>query len=579
MVKKYPLYFLNFLLILIAIILYLATFLNHELMKNIFSYSGYYFILLLIFIWLITLLECLHQYKTNLRLFFKSYAIGLIACLILSVVIFVSVKSDFRILSDETNILANSKSMLYERRPDNVTMGNYYYDMFFPIKRNLPKRPLLFPFFAQILHLLTGYRPENVYALNFIVLFSLFSLIYILVKRRLGSVWAFSAVLLVAGQPVISQAATSGGFDLMSSLFLVVCFASLQWFLKERSAISFQLLWLNLLMLSNVRYEGIMFFAIVIAFLVLLKYINIDIFKKGMTPVYFCTPAILLPVFWQRFLMFLKPDQFETAGEVAAFSVGNFIKNSTIFFKTFFDYNFYLPYATIVNFLGLLSLFYFGTLLLSGRLIKAGYQKHLIIISFICILANWFLYIPYHAAIMDHPADSRFFIIFCIMFSMLAIFLLNRFNFFSRRPGRALVFSVLIFVLYHPVSVQDRFSRSMTLPRQYRFVINFLKEASTHNHNFLVIAEMPGQYTVHNYGTVDFKYANKSNSVKDMYNNHVYNDIFVVQEISYETLAPIEGTMLDDNYALEKIIELMNKEGSFTRISKVVSVAENKKVE
>ncbi len=567
MLKKRIALFLSFFLALATVVLYAATFINRDLTRTLFSHAAYYLVFLLVLLWLFLLLVCLRQYKPDIKSFMKSYSIGLIICLVLTSIVFISVRPLFRVLSDETNLLAISKSMTYERRIDNVTMGKWYYDNFYPVGRQIPKRPLLFPFLAHMLHTLLGYRAENVFILNFIVLVSLLFLVFTLVKKHLGDICAFSSILLIASQPIVSQAATSGGFDLLFVLFLVISFASLQWFLKDPSPIRFQLLWMNLLMLVNIRYEGILTFAVVLFFLIFLKYVKMDFFKKGLSIIYLFTPLLLLSTFWQRLL---TKNPFETEG--IAFSAGYFVKHNIAFLKTFLHYDFFLPYATIVNLAGFLSLFFFGYLFLSGRLFKEKYQRHLILISAASLFANWLLYTAYHDGNITHPSTSRYYIAFFVLLSVILAMSLHRLRLFKTKPVNLVILSAVIFVLYHPVAVQDRFSRTQTLPREYRFVMNFLKKEIRQSRNFLVITKRPGLYTVHDYGAVNFDYANRDRSVMDEYKNHLYQDIFVIQDIEYKTGKPTQETQLNKNFVLEKVAESQNKALYFTCISKAIPV-------
>ncbi len=563
--------FINLACVLIASFLYIFTFTHRTLAKALYSYGSYYLIFLLVALWVITILQCILHQKVNLRSAIRSYGSGIAVSLVLASIIFVSVKPLFRVLSDETNLLAVSKSMVYEKRADNVTMGMWYYDNFYPMNREVEKRPLLFPFLVSIVHTLLGYRAENAFILNFLILVSLFLLIYLLIKNNLGDIWAFPAVLLVASQPIVSQCATSGGFDLLAALFLVICFACLKWFLeKPLSPLRFQLLWVSLLMLSNIRHEGILSFAIVMAFLAFFRHVKIKFFDKGTSVVYFSTPIILLLIYWQRLLI---KDPFETKG--APFAIDYFIRNNITFLKTLVDYRFFLPYAAIINVLGVISLFYFGYLLFSERAFKEMSQRLLLAISAACLLANWALYTSYYNGLIDHPSDARYYVVFFILLSALALALFNNFRFFKQKPAYLMFFSIAMFMLYHPVSVEDRFSRTQTLPREYRFVMDFLKRESRQDRSFLVIADRPGQYAVHNYGAVNFQHANASPSVLEGFNNYLYRNIFVVQEIEFKTSKPTHNTSLKEDYALETLAESQNDVEHWTRISRVLP--QNKK--
>ncbi|MDD5450160.1 MAG: hypothetical protein PHO42_06180, partial [Candidatus Omnitrophica bacterium] len=385
-------------------------------MKRLFSMDGYYLILFLFLLWAGALTACAIHYRFSIKAFLKKYGAGLVVSLLLSVIVFVSVRPYFRVLSDETNLLAVSKSMEYEKRTDNVTMGMWYYDNFYPLFRETPKRPLLFPFFVYILHTIFGYRPENIFAANFIILFLFLFLIYVMAKNKFNGLWALAAVFLVVAQPVVSQTATSGAFDFLAALFILISFICLKWFLEGPSGLKFQLLWASLLMSANVRHEGIIFFVIVMGALAVLRYIKLNFFKAGAGITYLGTPLILLLTVWQRLLI---KDPFEVAGP--AFTLSNFTRNNLIAFKTLFDYNFKLPYATVINFAGFLALIYFLYLFLSSGRRLERQKRHLILISSACLLALWAVYISYHNGEMDHPSNSRYFVIFCAVFSMLAL--------------------------------------------------------------------------------------------------------------------------------------------------------------
>lgn len=522
-------------------------------MRVLFSHVSYYLIFFLFVLWIIALIQRIGT--ATLRS--KVAVPGIIFCLLLSGAVFVSVKPAFRVLSDETNLLAISKSMTYERRTDNVTMGNYYFDNFYPIRREMPKRPLVFPFLTHIAHAFLGYRPANVFIVNFLALFALLFLIFTLVRERLGNIWAASSALLVASQPVVAECAASGGFDLTAALFMVISFACLGSFLKAPGAVRFRLLWLSLLMLGNVRYENIMCFPIVLAFLFAFKYVKTAYFKGRMSFVYFLTPILLLPVFWQRMLI---KNSYDTGDAPFAFSY--FVQNHITFIKSLFDFRFFLPYATIVNLIGAAGLVYF--------LIKAKKQfSHLWFISGACLAGHWLVYTSYHLGRVDHPSSARLFVLFYILLSVSALFFLSASKVLRKKPVYVIIFSLAIFALYNPVAAQGRFSRTQTLPRKYRFTMNFLKKEADEKRSFLVITERPGQYTVWNYAAVNFAFARKNRSLKEHIKRHLYENVFVIQDIRYESGLPTEKTHLGSGFSLKTAAESQNDAEHFTRISKV----------
>jgi hypothetical protein len=562
---------LNISILLAAAAIYIITYLNRDLAKTGLSYAGYYAMLLLFILWAVTLMQCAAGRKIDLKSAVRSYAPAIMACLILTSVIFISAGPRFRVLSDETNLASVAKSMVYEKRADNVTMGLWYYDMFFPLERMIEKRPIMFPFLTHIFHTVLGYRVENVFILNFFALFALFFLVYDMIYKRFGRVWAVSAIMLMASQPILSQCATSGGFELVAVLFAVISYMSLKWFLKERSAVSFQLLWVNLLMLANIRYEGIMPFVLVIIALACFKCIKADFFKTGMSVVYSCTALIFLPTFWQKLLV---PDPYSIGDpHLSPFSIADLITHNIDFLKTLADYSFRGPYNTIVDIIGVIGIFYFAYRFMVKRGEPFKGQRKLLYISAACIIAYWILITSYNPSFLDNPSTYRYYLLFFTLLPVSALMFASRFEVFMRRPGYLLTLSVLMFLLYHPVSVEDKFSRGSFWPREYRFVMDVIGEEAAKDRGFVVIYAKPGQLTASNYGAVDFKYANTHKMIDFYLKSHLYGNIFVAQTILYETMEPAKECELDRRFALEKFAERQLNEKKFMRISRVIAIA------
>lgn len=556
----------NLFMLATAIVMYALILVRHGWIKDLFSYGAYYLILAMFLFWLMTLTRFIQQNNPNIGKIIWSHKNGILISLVITLIIFISVQPVFRVLSDETNLVAVSKSMAYEKRTDNVTMGKWYYDNYYPLNREIEKRPLLFPFFTSILHILIGYRPENVFILNFIVLLALFILIYGVLKTILDELWAIVGVTFTASQPIVSQCATSGGFDLFAAVFLLICMIVLYAFLKRPSASMFQLMWVSLIMLANTRYEGVLPLLIIIGFLVALTYVKLDYFKGNSSIIYFSTPLLMLPVVWQRLLV---PNSFENPPSVPPFSWVHFIDNNVIFLKNLVNFQFYLPYATLVNLVGLAGLMVFISSVLINKKKHDPAVYHFGIIAITLLMVYWVLFTSYYFGKMDHPSSSRFFVIFVIVLSVSAVVFLNNVKVFREKRFIVVTLAVLMFGLYHTVSVEDKFSRTQLLPREYRFAMDFFKRRSENERGFIIIASRPGQYTVHNYGAVNFSYANENISVLNELKNHLYENVYVIQEILYTTLEPTKETQLDKIYILEKLVESQNNTQYYTRISRV----------
>jgi hypothetical protein len=140
---------------LAAVLLSLLSVINLRIMNFCFSHFSYYLMLALFVWWLVASFLYAKESGAAAGAFWRAYGWGILLSFALAGVVFVSVRSDFRILADETNLLAISKSILYEKQVHNVTEGSFYYLNFNPIaSEQIPKRPFLFPFLTSILHTL-----------------------------------------------------------------------------------------------------------------------------------------------------------------------------------------------------------------------------------------------------------------------------------------------------------------------------------------------------------------------------------------------------------------------------------------
>lgn len=479
----------------------------------------------------------------------------------MTVLIFLSVKPEFRVLSDETNLLAVSKSMLYEKRVDNVTMGKWYYSNFQQITREQEKRPYAFPFSVYLAHTLTGYRVSNPFAVNFLLTCLLFCAAGAFFNGLYGPFAALVAILLAAAQPLLTLTATSAGMDLMSLAFIFFSFLTLREYIRREDSASFTLLWATMLVMANARYENPLFMAAVAACLLISGKLKPAVFSSWQ---FAFTPFIMLPVFWQRFC---RGTNFENPAGSAAFSAANFANNSLLFFRTNADTGFFYPYAALVNAVGLAVLAYLLYRLVTKRWPASPGDRPLAWTS-LCVMAlYWAVICSFnHAGSASHPANARYFLPAVFALSLLAASLAGRAA--TGRPAAALLLASLAFLLYHPVAVENRFYNTLLLGREFRWQAEFLER--TGDRNIMVISGRPGQFTAMNYGAVTFEYARQhSSELLTELQQHLFVRLIVFQAINYSTNEPVENDRLGPEFVLTTLEERQNTADSFLRISEV----------
>ena len=515
-------------------------------------------------LWVIQLWCYCTAVSFSFKAFLKRYWLGLIGALILTCCIFISLSPDYRVLSDETNLLAVSKSMTYNKTIFNTTMGKWYYDNFYPIQQEIEKRPPMFPFMLSLLHSFFGFSRVNAFILNGLSLFTLLSLIYVCAKKNLDTISGFAAMLLVASQPIVTLSATSAGFDLFSATFLAITLVSLYGFMRDPNSHGLALLWVNLMMFCYIRYESIIYFVLLVGFISGFRLLRLH-YVKPFLYLYVLTPLIYLPFIWQSSVK--TGTYVEDAEGVSLFNIARFWAQFSELASAQFRFDFYLPFATGINLTGilLLCILLVGIALKKFRLVKL-YQRYYAFTVSSCLLVHTFLYLVYYFGQYTHPISARYYIVFVLCLSIVPLIYKSV---TQMLPSRLLLAGAAIaFILYHPVNVENRFFNTLTLPRKTRYVGAFLNKLQ--RKAVLVIVDRPGQYTAENYGAVNFDYANRNvNSLLSELKRGLFEEIIVVQDLNYDSQSPVSNNDLNASFLLETLSTRQYTPTEYIRISRV----------
>ena len=504
-------------------------------------------------------------------------AVGILAAGVLCAAVFVSVPPRLRVLPDETVLMAVSRSMTFDKTVEVTTDAQRYFETMYPenVVFELQPRPHLFPYLLSILHTTIGYRVANAFVLNFLVLWALLALVYIWTRESLeeagndgvfSEAGALSAMLLIVSQPVLTLSATSGGFDLLSAFCVLASLRLLRTFLRTPTAARFEALWIALLAVSSVRYEGAIYLAVVLAGLLAFRCVRAEHLKGS--AVFALTPVFLLPHLWQRILV---ADMFHPAAGQAVCSPSILLANTASFLRTALGTDAQLPYAALVNLLGFGAALYF--LAAEARDWSRPQEgdgrapaRRFALIAAASLLAHFTVLASFFFSMPDSPSASRYFALFAAVLSWLTVFFMARWNFFRQRPAVLLLVAASAFLLYHPTAMEDRAGRSLALPREHEAVMDFLKDKK----DFLVIADNPSLYTVYGYGAVGFRFTKEhAADLLARFSTRLFADIYVIQEIDLKTGAPIPWQVLPPGFTLEPVRELRTRVLSAMRISRM----------
>ncbi|BCE00903.1 glycosyltransferase family 39 protein [Marinicellulosiphila megalodicopiae] len=546
-------------------------------LKTSFTHFSYFIMLTVLVVFFI--LNLLYFQKKQIDFFriLKTHALELSFLLLATVLVYFSVEQELRVFADESNLAAIAKSMTYDNTVYNSTMGNYYYQDYRSFSNVTPKRPLIFPTLVAVLHTISGYRIANIFILNSMVLFALLSIIYFMVKTRFGLIAAISSVFLVLAQPVVSITSSSGGFDILSTLFaLLTCIAFARYY-KEQDAFSLSILIVTFIIFANIRYESLMYGGLMLVMLLVFKRVNWLSIKQNLILV---GPIVLWlsPTIWQRILTAGTYENPDDRGVLALDSL--FMDHVSGMLSSHLRFDFFLPYSPILTFISIaVIIFWVGFLVIKNQTDKAVldvFKSPLTWFLVLCLIINLIVFLMHHNGRFDHPTSFRFYLIFSIAMSLIPITL---FYFKNKNFQYSLLgLSVVLFLGYHSAAITDRSTKSLTSERIVNFVNEIIDEQP--NNNYMLVVDIPGRFTPQDIAVVSLGHAkNNHHNLQRNLDTYLYQRTIVFQRVNLSTKEPIESDQLPEGYVLQELDGLKISGGEYLRASKMLRTPKIEKEE
>ncbi|MBM2813144.1 MAG: hypothetical protein HW416_3903 [Chloroflexi bacterium] len=417
----------------------------------IYGRVSYWLILALVMLWVWQISRLLVEQRFNLVSFARRNWVPLVAALGMTAIAVSSVKPQFRVLSDETNLLAVSQSMLYHKTVFNSTEQKRFYGWMNPLTFGVEKRPLVFPFFVQVIHSIRGYSPSNPFVLNAIALFTLLAMIGLVVGRSLGRTATVAAVVLVGSYPLIVTSGTSAGLDLLATVFTGLSFVLTYVYMRSPSGSRLALLFSTLLVFAQIRYETSVYVGLIGLSLLLFGYVRARFLREHFY-LYCLAPFLLLPLQIQRIL---TPDSHENAAGTAAFSWTHLKNFLAIFLRAQGNTEFLLPHAPLLYWLAVPSLIFLFVRVLQRRAsLDLPCKVHLLLMSLVAFAINYVIVFSFHGSDFTHPGAARYFLNMSVLIALLPVFLHVQLPMLVTGP-RLLLFAVGFALVHHPISVQS----------------------------------------------------------------------------------------------------------------------------
>ena len=301
------------------------------------------------------------------------------------------------------------------------------------------KRPYFFTFLVSLVHDFTGYRIANIFLVNAALTPVLLGLVYWITRTLTSRGPALFAVGLLATLPLLGQNATGAGMELHNLTMVVLVAALAVLYLRAPDDDRLVTLVLGAVLLSQSRYESVIF-VVPVGLIVVLGWIRAG---RVMLPwPVIVGPLLLVPYVWHNRLLSATPQHWQLlAGQTSRFSVDYLAINLEGAWSFFFSFSGRLANSWYLSILGAVAVVWLmdrawrwarvdlrpplapGTIALLG--IAVGIVANLTILMF------------YYWSRLDDVIASRFALPTCLLLAILAAVMIERTGARFRLVGRA----------------------------------------------------------------------------------------------------------------------------------------------
>lgn len=534
--------------------------------QMLFVHTTYFFLLATVLCWTGTYLHAAHDVRREtIVAWAKENWPGLVIALVVTVIAWLAVHPALRILSDEANLVGTSKNFFSSRTATFTVSGKNYYDSYWDVDVAIDRRPALFPFLVSLVHVVCGYSYKNVFLFNLLVL-PLFVLVsYRLAKSLGGETFAIVASLLVVAHPITLISVRSGGFDFFALFFSLLVLKTLLDYVREPSAARLALLWMNLCMFAEIRYESALFILPVVALLLLFRMVTWSVLGPYAF-IYALTPAYLAPRVWQAVVRGSVPEQEAGA---TAISLENFFNNAREYFKPVLSpLNNYPAHAGMVIALGLV-----GCILWLGSHRREMFSRDWKAprLRFAAFVSSWMLLqviivFSYAWGRAQAPSAARLVIAIDTFFSFFAAWVLTL-ALRRWKPFVAVLLAVAVLAIHLPIAGQHRMQNRLIQTRESATAWRFFE--SLHEKRILIVTDRPDLFTIMDYGALSFESARQDPFIFEAFARHLFYDIYIIQQIKLSTNSPQPGYDLWPTRRLETMLEYQNDADVLIRISRL----------
>jgi len=220
---------------------------------------GYWFMLGLVLVFGFSLARLWGTSGFRLSRVWQEHRRGALTVLVCSACLLAMDRVAYKVQFDEQVIQATAQNLHLTKEVGALVRTYTLSGSQLPLEAMLDKRPFLLPFLGSVLHDLTGYRTLNLFLLNAALVPVLLGLVYHIGCRLVSKAGGIVSVLVLTTLPVLGQAATGTGLEVINLAMLAATLAAAIGYVRDPGSERLAVLCLCAVLLSQCRYESVLF--------------------------------------------------------------------------------------------------------------------------------------------------------------------------------------------------------------------------------------------------------------------------------------------------------------------------------
>jgi hypothetical protein len=485
----------------------------------------------------------------------------------------------FKILYDEHAISSTAMSIYFEQQAYVQTAAHILDGATINSVGFVDKRPIFFPFLLSLVHLLSGFRPQNVFWLNSALSGLLLCLLYAIAHTACGRRGGILAVLLLTGLPLLAQNATGGGYEVLNLCLIAALLLTAFRYMQGRGSHGLNLMILTAILLANNRYESVLYVSVPMVLLLLKSWR-----EKRIALTWFsaCSPLLLtLPLL--SFAVFQADTRFFQTSKENFLGAEHLPANLEHAGAYLFDWSGDYSNSVLLSSGGILCLL--ALLCIAARqlpqLLKKDTHLTVSLTVFVVVAVNTGLALCSFWGQWTDPTTARFSFPLQLFMALAVPFVLQYGLALKQPPRWVMVLSAAFIPLVcSPHSM--RLNQEVRLPNASasQWAIDWVGSHGDKSNHFIIADACIG-LVLHRHAAAPIAYANQyAAQIKNIQRLQLYENIFVVEMFHHNRNGPqaraseIGGHAIAPCFQLQAVADFQVDSYTSVQISRVRASAD-----